>query len=163
MKAKIIAISGVKNSGKTTLISRLIPKLKKRGLKIGTIKHDGHDFEPDVKGTDSYIHRSSGADGTVIYSSERYMIIKEEKNIDINILLEEFRDYDLIILEGFKFSDFPKIELIRNGVSDKPITNRKRVIAYISDLDIIDENIQQFGFDGIDKIEEYIYNNIIKK
>lgn len=59
-KQKIIAISGVKNSGKTTLITRLIPHLKDRGIKIAVIKHDGHDFEPDVIGTDSYRYREAG-------------------------------------------------------------------------------------------------------
>lgn len=62
-KQKIIAISGVKNSGKTTLITNLIPLLKEKGIKIATIKHDGHDFDPDVEGTDSYRHRKAGAYG----------------------------------------------------------------------------------------------------
>lgn len=60
-KPILIAISGVENSGKTTLITRLIPKLTSLGYKVATIKHDGHDFECDVEGTDSYKHKKVGA------------------------------------------------------------------------------------------------------
>ena len=101
-KAKLLTISGVKNSGKTTLISRLLPELKKKGLRIATIKHDGHNFEPDVEGTDSFIHRKSGAEGVAIYSKNRWMVIREdEKKTELDFI-EEFSDFDLIILEGFK-------------------------------------------------------------
>ena len=57
----IFAISGYKNSGKTTLITKLIPELKQRGYRVAVIKHDGHDFEADVPGTDSYRHQKAGA------------------------------------------------------------------------------------------------------
>ena len=57
----VIAVSGVKNSGKTTLLEKLIANLVARGIRVAVIKHDGHHFEPDVPGTDSYRHRSAGA------------------------------------------------------------------------------------------------------
>ena len=60
-KPVLIAVSGVKNSGKTTLIQKVIPKLNENGLKVATIKHDGHDFEADVEGTDTYKHKKAGA------------------------------------------------------------------------------------------------------
>lgn len=57
----VLAVSGVHNSGKTTLLEKLLPVLRSRGLKVGVIKHDGHDFTPDVPGTDSYRLREAGA------------------------------------------------------------------------------------------------------
>ena len=67
------AISGVKNSGKTTLITKLLPVLTDRGLKVATIKHDGHDFQTDVPGTDTFAHFQAGAYGTVVFSDHKYM------------------------------------------------------------------------------------------
>ena len=69
-KQFILAVSGVKNSGKTTLITKLLPELKKRGLQVAVIKHDGHDFEADVPGTDSWKYAQAGADGTCVFSAK---------------------------------------------------------------------------------------------
>lgn len=157
-KQKIIAISGVKNSGKTTLISKLIPRLTDKGLKIATIKHDGHDFNPDVLGTDSYRHREAGAYGTAIFSKNKWMIIKEETDIDVESIISEFPEADLIILEGFKFSDYPKVEIVRKSNSTSPVSKIETVICYISDMDRFNENIPQFNLDEVDKLTEFLFN-----
>lgn len=68
-QTQIFAISGVKNSGKTTLITRLLPILSGQGLLVATIKHDGHDFNADVPGTDTYRHFHAGAYGTAIFQT----------------------------------------------------------------------------------------------
>ena len=81
-KAKLISISGVKNSGKTTLIDKLLPKLTELGYKVATIKHDGHGFNADVEGTDTYKHMQSGAYGTVVFSKEKFMVVKKQENIN---------------------------------------------------------------------------------
>ena len=82
MKAPfLIAVSGVKNSGKTTLITKLIPILKMYGLRVATIKHDGHDFEADVPGTDTHAHMQAGAYGTAVFSKTKYMIVKQEEAV----------------------------------------------------------------------------------
>ena len=70
----VLAVSGLHNSGKTTLLEKLLPALRSRGLKVGIIKHDGHDFTPDVPGTDSYRLREAGADGVAVYSGQRYLL-----------------------------------------------------------------------------------------
>ncbi|NLY45724.1 MAG: molybdopterin-guanine dinucleotide biosynthesis protein B [Tissierella sp.] len=160
---KVIAISGIKNSGKTTLITALIPLLKDRGLKVATIKHDGHDFDPDVEGTDSYSHRKSGAYGVGIFSKNKWMVIKEEKNVHISNLIQQFPEADLIILEGFKNSDFPKVEIVRSEISLLPISNSQTVIAYISDLERFDPNIKQFRLDEIKELSNYVYDYIMRE
>lgn len=68
-RKRIFAISGVKNSGKTTLICRLLEIFKDKGLKVAVLKHDGHDFVPDVPGTDTYCQLQSGAYGTAVFSA----------------------------------------------------------------------------------------------
>lgn len=74
----VFAVSGKKNTGKTTLTQTLVRELSHRGLAVAVIKHDGHDFIPDVPGTDSYRHKAAGAYGTVVYSEKRFCLVKEE-------------------------------------------------------------------------------------
>lgn len=104
----IFAISGYKNSGKTTMITRLIHELIERKYKVAVIKHDGHDFESDVPGTDSYCHQKAGAYGTAVFSSERFMIAKEYKGMDEKQLIKAFPEADIILIEGLKNSSYPK-------------------------------------------------------
>ena len=101
----VLAVSGVHNSGKTTLLEKLLPVLRSRGLKVGVIKHDGHDFTPDVPGTDSYRLREAGAEGVAVYSGTRYLLTEEFHLTEQDLLaLFERHGYDLVLLEGFKSS-----------------------------------------------------------
>ena len=112
-KPMLFAISGVKNSGKTTLITKLIPILTEKGLKVATIKHDGHEFAPDVPGTDTWVHLQAGALGTAIFSDTKFMVVKQEAGVTETRLQEMFPEADLILLEGFKYSSYPKMEILR--------------------------------------------------
>lgn len=75
-KQRILAVSGVKNFGKTILITKLLTELKKRGLEVAVIKHDGHDFQADVPDTDSWKYAQAGACGTCVFSEQKHMVIK---------------------------------------------------------------------------------------
>lgn len=104
----VFAISGYKNSGKTTLVTRLIPELTKRGYKVAVIKHDGHDFESDVPGTDSYRHQKAGAYGTAVFSQNRFLVTKACQGITERELFAAFPEADIILIEGLKNSSYPK-------------------------------------------------------
>lgn len=104
----IFAVSGYKNSGKTTLLTGLIRELGRRGYKVAVIKHDGHDFRSDVPGTDSYRFQEAGAYGTAVYSSKRLMVTKEYEEPDEKMLIEAFGEADIILIEGLKDSPYPK-------------------------------------------------------
>ena len=82
----MLAVSGVHNSGKTTLLEKLLPVLRSRGLKVGVIKHDGHDFTPDVPGTDSFRLREAGAEGVAVYSGTRYLLTEEFRLTEQDLL-----------------------------------------------------------------------------
>ena len=118
-KQFILAVSGVKNSGKTTLITKILPFLKAKGLNVAVIKHDGHDFEADVPETDSWNFAKAGADGTLVFSKTKYMMIHYDTVLPEEDLLASFPRADIILLEGFKYSNYSKIELIRKGNSAK--------------------------------------------
>ena len=155
-KQFLIAISGCKNSGKTTLITKLIPKFCEKGYKVATIKHDGHDFQGDEVGTDTYKHKQAGAYGTAIFSNNKFMIIKEEKSIDETYFIKLFPEADIILLEGFKASDYPKLEIIRKGNSSRPVCNEKNLIGILSDLKSIEGNYDIIDLNNIDLITEKI-------
>ena len=129
----VLAVSGVHNSGKTTLLEKLLPVLRSRGLKVGVIKHDGHDFTPDVPGTDSYRLREAGAEGVAVYSGTRYLLTEEFRLTEQDLLaLFERHGYDLVLLEGFKSSGWPKIEVVRSAISDAPVSFQP--LAVVGDI-----------------------------
>ena len=161
-KQSIVVICGVKNSGKTTLITKLIPKFTSLGYKVATIKHDGHDFDADVEGTDSYKHKQAGAYGTAVFSKNKFMVVKEQKETDEFELINLFPEADLIFLEGFKHSNYPKIEIVRKGNSYESVCNKENLIAIASDINV-ENNIKNLDF-SYSKDKTFIKNlNIDKK
>ena len=97
--------------------------LRARGLKVGVIKHDGHDFTPDVPGTDSFRLREAGAEGVAVFSGSRYLLTEEFRLNEQDLLaLFERHGYDLVLMEGFKESGWPKIEVVRKAVSEEPVS-----------------------------------------
>ena len=157
-KPILIAISGIKNSGKTTLITRLIPRLTNLGYKVATIKHDGHDFEGDVKGTDSYRHKEAGAYGTAVFSNSKFMIIKEQNRTSEEELIGHFKEADIILLEGFKYSNYPKLEVVRKEISNNYISRKETLIAIATDLDYGFEGVKTVNVNDIEEILEAFLN-----
>lgn len=134
-KQHIFAVSGVKNSGKTTLIEKLIPLFTARNLTVSVIKHDGHDFTPDVPDTDSYRIRSAGARGVAVFSERKMMIVRQCAGVSEKELMGAFPDADVIILEGFKYSQYPKIETVRGAISECPVCDPAHLLGIVSDCE----------------------------
>ncbi len=131
-RQRIFAVSGVKNSGKTTLIEKLIPVFAGMGWQTAVLKHDSHGFDPDVPGTDTYRLREAGACGTAIFSGDLSMVIRRGAEAERE-LVNAFPDADLILLEGFKWTDYPKIEIVRSGISDAPTCSGDSLAAIAAD------------------------------
>ncbi|WP_249043403.1 molybdopterin-guanine dinucleotide biosynthesis protein B [Paenibacillus faecis] len=113
----VLQVAGYKNSGKTTLISRLLPLLREKGIRAAVIKHDVHGFEGDMPGTDTHAFRTSGAEATAITSPWRTAVV-EERETPLTALIERFHHYDLIVIEGFKREPYPKLLLVRDIEED---------------------------------------------
>lgn len=131
----IIGIAGYSNSGKTTLIERLIPLLVRHGLRIGTVKHHGESSPFDTPGKDTYRHRQAGALITVGISPVEMAVFenvtKEEPLIET--ISRYMHDIDICIVEGFKSENIPKIEIVTGGNDMPPrYTHDRWVIAVIS-------------------------------
>ncbi|MDO8886903.1 molybdopterin-guanine dinucleotide biosynthesis protein B [Candidatus Oleimmundimicrobium sp.] len=163
-KPPIISIVGKSNSGKTTLIEKLVPEIKKRGYKIATIKHDVHGFDIDVPGKDSWKHAQAGVDSVVVSSAGKIAVIKKleaELSLD-EIATRYLSDVDIVITEGFKKQNKPKIEVFREAVHKTPLNLNDELVAIVSD-DEVDVKVAQFGFKEIEKLADYIEREFMVK
>jgi molybdopterin-guanine dinucleotide biosynthesis protein B len=152
----IISIIGKADSGKTTLIEKLIPEIKKRGYRVGTIKHAHHGFDIDQKGKDSWRHKEAGADMVLVSSPGKIAILKDENNDTLASLKKYFDDMDIVIVEGYKRGNKPKIEVFRASIHREPLfLNYDNIIAIATDSDI-DINLPRFDLDDIEKIADFI-------
>jgi molybdopterin-guanine dinucleotide biosynthesis protein B len=113
---KTLGIAGYSGSGKTTLIEMLLPLLNAAGLKVSVIKQSHHDIEVDVVGKDSWRHRQAGAHETLLSSPHRWMLIGELRGAEEPSLadhLTRLSPCDLVLVEGYKHADLPKLEIWR--------------------------------------------------
>ncbi|WP_338551620.1 molybdopterin-guanine dinucleotide biosynthesis protein B [Paenibacillus sp. KS-LC4] len=128
MSTSIIQIVGFKNTGKTTLTAALVKQLAEAGFRVGTIKHDGHHFDIDHPGTDTWQHREAGAHKIAITSPHRTAIM-EQRPTPLKELLQQFSDMDWVIVEGFKQECYPKIVLIREEEDEALVKQLEQVVA----------------------------------
>lgn len=159
----IISVVGKSNVGKTTLLEKLLPELKKRGYRVATIKHDVHGFSIDQPGKDTWKHARAGADIVVISSFEKMATIEKvdrEKTLDeIGAKLE---NVDIIITEGYKRQDKPKIEVHRAEVSDTLLCEKEELFALATDTPF-NMGVPEFDLDDssglMDLIEKEFLQN----
>lgn len=135
----ILGFAAASGTGKTTLLERLIPILKRRGLRVGLIKHSHHSFDVDQPGKDSHRLRMAGAAPVMLVSKYRYAIMCEfetpaEPSLDRQLEIFDQSGLDLILVEGFKAENFPKIELHRPSLQ-RPLLfpGDPNIIAIASD------------------------------
>ncbi len=132
----VVAVSGVKNSGKTTLIEAMLPLLAEAGLTVAVVKHDGHSFDPDPPGTDTGRFMAAGAAGTAIFDGEKFKLVKKQA-VTVKYLITRFPEADLILLEGFKHTPWPKLEVVRKGNSEGPVSDPATLLALVTDLPLV--------------------------
>ncbi|WP_423055316.1 molybdopterin-guanine dinucleotide biosynthesis protein B [Zhaonella formicivorans] len=133
----IVSVVGRSNSGKTTYLEKLLKEIKKRGYRVATIKHHCHDFEIDQPGKDTWRHAEAGADVTVISSPHKMALIeKVEKEKNLDEIAELIQNVDLIITEGYKKGNKPKIEILRKAVSDDLVCPPEELMAVVTDVDL---------------------------
>lgn len=117
----VITIVGYSNAGKTTLIEKLVPALKRRGLRVGTVKHAYHSFELDRPGKDSWRHQQAGADAVAVVAADKIAVVHRRPHPSLEEAASLLGTVDLILAEGFKTSGRPKIEVLRQAVHREPL------------------------------------------
>ena len=165
----LLGFAAFSGTGKTTLLTQIIPILKHQGLRIGLIKHSHHNFQIDQPGKDSYRLREAGASPVMLVSTHRRAIITDitpaqEPRLDDQLKHFDQSGLDLILVEGFKAEPFPKIELHRPSLN-KPLLypNDPNIIAIASDCPLqTPDTLTQLDLNQPDMIAAFILNQFMR-
>lgn len=162
MNIPVYSVVAFSNTGKTTMLEKLIPELKRRGFRVAVIKHDAHEFEIDHKGKDSWRMTQAGADVTAVASLTKAAVM-ENRYVPLEELISRIRDVDIILTEGYKHGPWPKIALMR-GENGKPLPlGPEMCLAVMSDTPMeIESETACLGLDDIPKLADIIISDIKK-
>ena len=160
----IVSIVGRTNSGKTTLIEKLVPALSQLGYRVATIKHHHHgDFEADHPGKDSWRHARAGSVATALAGSRRLAVFNRlEAELPPGEIASLFvPEPDLVLTEGYKEAGYPKVEVLRAAQGTEPLCRREdRLIALVTDGSW-DLGVARFGLDDADALARYLVEQIL--
>jgi molybdopterin-guanine dinucleotide biosynthesis protein B len=157
-----LSVVGRSGVGKTVFIEKLIPELKTRGIKVGTIKHHLHDFEVDQRGKDSWRHAQAGSDTVVLASPKKLAVIKhveEEMRID-ELVRNYLSDVDLVITEGYKTQGRQKIEIYRRDRSTSLLSPIDELFAIVADQ-TFDLPVPQFDLEDVKGVVDLISKRLL--
>jgi molybdopterin-guanine dinucleotide biosynthesis adapter protein len=154
----LISIVGTSKTGKTTFIEKLIPVIKEKGLKIATIKHHHLDFEIDRVGKDTYRHKKAGSSTVILSSPHKIALVRDvAQEMSLRDIVSRYiEDADIIITEGYKKEDVPKIEIFRHAKKVSPLClHDKTILAVVTDKHI-DTSISQFSMDDVEGVAKFV-------
>ncbi|MBI2849371.1 MAG: molybdopterin-guanine dinucleotide biosynthesis protein B [Chloroflexi bacterium] len=155
----IISVVGRSDVGKTTLLEKLLPEFKKRGYRVGTIKHDVHGFDLDKPGKDSWRMARAGSDMVAISSPDRVAVIRKvEEEWTADRIVHHFgADLDIILTEGYKRGGAPKVEVYRKEKGGDLLCSPEELVAIVTD-ERFPINVPHFHWDDteglVDLLEE---------
>jgi molybdopterin-guanine dinucleotide biosynthesis protein B len=161
---KVIGVAGFKNSGKTTLVEKLVAEFTQRGYRISTVKHAHHSFDIDHEGRDSFRHRKAGATQVAVVSKSRWAIVHELRNDpepSLDDILVKLAPCDLVIVEGYKRDSHDKIE-VRNLALDHPELSGDdpTIIAIAANGRIDDAGVPVFDRDDVTALAAFIISHV---
>lgn len=156
---KVVGFCGYSGSGKTTLVEQLVVRLRLAGQRVSVVKHAHHQFDIDQPGKDSHRHREAGATEVMITSSQRWALMHELRGTPEPSLEEQLKNFapcDVVIVEGWKHQQMPKIEVHRK-LADKPLLfpNDPSVVAIATD-ETLATHKPQFGLDDAEGVAKFI-------
>ena len=165
MPVPVISIVSKKNCGKTTLLEKLIPELKRRGYRVGILKHDIHGFDIDHEGKDTFRHKAAGADTVAISCPWKMSVIKDiaEELTPQQIVAQYFEDVDIVLTEGYKRAELPQVEVFRKAAHHQPIHTKdqpKTLIALMSDVPL-DLGVPQMDINDFKALADLIENKFL--
>ena len=155
----VFAFAAYSGTGKTTVIEQVVLELKAKGLRVAVIKHDGHRFEIDHEGKDSWRFAHAGADITIISSQEKTAYI-EQRSLSLWQLIDMVHDVDLILVEGYKNETLPQIGIARRATGKGFTADLSRFMAIITDMEEVETTLPRFTFEDIQGVTEFIMKNM---
>ena len=159
----VFGLAGLSGAGKTTLAEQIIASIVQRGKSIASIKHAHHQFDPDQPGKDSWRHRKAGASEMIISSANRRVHFTETPDGnegDLNTLLGELSPHDVVLIEGFKQIDFPKVEIYRASLGNPPLyLSRPGIRLVATDEPISDCPHPQVDLNNAEAVVDAIFSH----
>lgn len=157
---KVFGLVGWSGSGKTELLVKLLPELKRRGFKVSTMKHTHHNFDMDKPGKDSFRHREAGAEEVMVASGRRWALVhelREDPEPDMDALIEQMTPVDLLLIEGFKRNNHAKMEVSRSETGKSLIaTDDDTIVAVASDMEIEGLTVPLLDLDDVTAVADFI-------
>ena len=161
--APIVSIVGKSKSGKTTLLEKIIPELKKRNYRVATIKHHAHPgFEIDRPGKDTWRHAQAGSDHVIIIAPDKVASIRKvEHTPTLDEIAAGIQDIDIILTDGYRNAGKPMIEVIRSVRSSVPICASEELIAIVTDVRL-NVSVPLFGLDETQSLVDFIEHRFLQ-
>ncbi len=155
----VISIVGYANSGKTTLLVKLIGELKCRGHRVAVVKHHHKNIEVDTPGKDTWRHAQAGADIVALAAPGKLAVFEQtEKELSIDEIVTRISGVDIIITEGFKKEKMPKIEVFRCEIHTELITPPQELLAIAGDIRV--EGVPSFSLDDAGGLADFIVEKL---
>lgn len=160
----IISFVGLSDVGKTTVLEKVVRELKKRSYRVAVVKHDVHGFDIDRPGKDTWRFAQAGSDVVVISSKNKMAMIKRtDKELSLDQLEEQvISDVDLILTEGYKSADKPKVEISRAQVSKELLCTEEELLALVTDQRF-DMDVPHFGLEDTVGLVDFLVEKVLRR
>ncbi len=161
----IVSIVGKSDSGKTTVVERLVRELVSRGYRVATCKHHVHEIDIDVPGKDSWRHARAGAQVTMISSPTQFAVVRKvERERTMEEIAEAAGDIDLLVTEGFKRAGAVRVEVSRRARSTELISAPDELAALVTDNDELHlDGVPAFGLDDTESLADFVERAYLAK
>jgi molybdopterin-guanine dinucleotide biosynthesis protein MobB len=160
--AAVVSVVGHANTGKTTLIAGIINSLAARGYRVAAVKHAAHGYEIDNRGKDSWQFFQAGANRVVVVGPESLTVhTRHDAEPTLAELAGMIEDVDLILAEGFKSQPGPKIEVLRQGFSERRLSLGSDLAAVVSDMPV-GNDVPVFRPDKIEPLSDFIESRFLQ-
>jgi molybdopterin-guanine dinucleotide biosynthesis adapter protein len=161
----VLCITGCGKCGKTTLVERLVAELTQRGFVIGTLKHDVHGFAMDHEGKDTWRHKQAGARAVAIIGPEQVAVVRDTPGQEFSVYsaIALLGPVDLVIAEGFKRADFPKIEIFSSARNEGKLlcADDPNLLAVAGDLPV-ETQVPRFDWNDTTAIADLVEARLLK-
>ncbi|NLP43590.1 MAG: molybdopterin-guanine dinucleotide biosynthesis protein B [Peptococcaceae bacterium] len=153
----ICFVAARSGTGKTTFLEKLIREIVSRGYQVGAVKSDAHGFEIDKPGKDSWRFAQAGSKSTAIIGPDKFALIQQtptKKELEEVVAL--MSDVDLILVEGYKVSDRPRIEIVRKELGTELVSPPEKLLAVITDVADLAVSVPIFALDDVIGVADFI-------
>ncbi len=157
----VVSVVGRSNVGKTTLLEKLIAELKRRGYRVGTVKHYAHGFEIDRPGKDTWRHAQAGSDVVVISGPERLAMIARAPELALDEIVRRMPvSVDIVLTEGYKKGDKPKIEVSRAACGRGLLSSDRELLAVATDQPL-DTTAPQYSLEDVSGLADLLVQRLL--